>query len=180
MKILVHICCAPCFTYPHHRIQDQGDTVVGYWFNPNIHPFMEYCARRDAVKTYAALEDVTVIYDDYTLMHYLSMIITEIEQGNNRCLACYRYRLEKTADYAKKNGFDGFTTTLLSSHHQKHNKIREIGEKIAERDDILFYYQDFREGWSQGRALSMQYSLYRQRYCGCLWSEYERYTGIKD
>jgi predicted adenine nucleotide alpha hydrolase (AANH) superfamily ATPase len=123
------------------------------------------------------LEDVKVIYEDYALMPYLSMIIAEIEQGNDRCLACYRFRLEKTADYAKKNNFDAFTTTLLSSHQQKHKKIREIGEKIAERYDIVFYYQDFREGWNRGRALSMQYSLYRQRYCGCLWSEYERVKG---
>jgi predicted adenine nucleotide alpha hydrolase (AANH) superfamily ATPase len=175
MKILVHICCAPCFAYPHHRIQDQGHTVVGYWFNPNIHPFMEYCARRDAVKKYASLEDAMVIYDEYTLMPYLSRIIDEINKDKNRCLECYRHRLEKTAAYASINNFDGFTTTLLSSHHQKHKKIREIGEKIAEEYDTLFYYEDFRKGWDKGRALSTQYSLYRQRYCGCLLSEYDRY-----
>jgi len=126
--------------------------VVGYWYNPNIHPYMEYCARRDAVKQYASLEDVKVIYEDYALMPYLSMIIAEIEEGNDRCLACYRFRLEKTADYAKKNNFDAFTTTLLSSHQQKHKKIREIGEKIEERYDIVFYYQDFREGWNRVNA----------------------------
>ena len=175
MKILIHICCAPCFTYPYKRLADQGNTVVGYWFNPNIHPFMEYCARRDAVKKYASLEDVSVILEEEDIMPYLSIITHEIENGKNRCEACYRYRLEKTAIYASKNGFDSFTTTLLSSHNQKHTKIREIGEKVARKYDTLFYYEDFRQGLDIGKALSMQYSLYRQRYCGCLFSEYERF-----
>ncbi len=174
MHILVHICCAPCFAYPHKKLKEEGHEVVGFWYNPNIHPFLEYKAREDAVKKYALLEDVEVTYAEYDLFPYLQKAIKAMEKGE-RCTQCYEYRLEKTATYAKEKGYDAFTTTMLVSHHQKHNEIKKIGVMLSEKHNIPFHYADFREGWSQGKAITSQYSLYRQKYCGCIFSEWERY-----
>ena len=177
MQILVHICCAPCFAYPHKRLLEEGHSVVGYWYNPNIHPSMEYKARMDSVKKYASLENVDVVYANYDLFSYLSNAVKVMEKERDRCVACYEYRLKKTGEYAKENGFDAFTTTLLVSHQQKHEKIREIGESVSKKVGIPFHYEDFRKGWNQGKAIATQYGLYRQKYCGCIFSEWERYRG---
>ncbi len=177
MHILVHICCAPCFAYPHKKLLEEGHEVTGFWYNPNVHPFMEYKAREDAVKKYSSLENVEVIYGEYDLFEYLKESIKAMENGE-RCKKCYEYRLKRTAEYAKKEGYDAFTTTLLVSHHQKHNEIKQIGETISEKHKIPFYYEDFRQGWDQGKAIASQYSLYRQKYCGCIFSEWERYRSL--
>ena len=178
MKILVHICCAPCFAYPHKRLMEEGHEVIGYWYNPNIHPYMEYRAREDAPKKYAEIEGVEIVYDEYDFIAYLKMQLKNIERPE-RCKNCYAYRLEKAARYAKENGFDTFTTTLLVSHHQYHDEIKKIGEELAEKYNIEFYYEDFRKGWQQGKAIAKAYSLYSQKYCGCLISEWERFGGKK-
>jgi len=178
MKILVHICCAPCFAYPHKRLMEEGHKVIGYWYNPNIHPYMEYKTREDALKKYAEIEGVEIIYGEYDFIEYLKMQLKNIERPE-RCKNCYAYRLEKAARYAKENGFDAFTTTLLVSHHQYHDEIKKVGEELAEKYDIEFYYEDFRQGWQQGKAIAKTYSLYSQKYCGCLISEWERFGGKK-
>ena len=174
MKILIHICCAPCFAYPHNSLDVKGHEVVGYWYNPNIHPYMEYKAREDALKKYATIENVEVIYDDYPFIDYLKMQINNIE-GPTRCKHCYLFRLEKTAMYAKDHAFDAFTSTLLASPHQSHKNIKKIGENVSDQYDIMFYYEDFRLGWNQNRAIAKTHGLYSQRYCGCLISEWERF-----
>lgn len=179
MAVLVHICCAPCFAYPHKKLREEGHDVVGFWYNPNVHPYMEYRAREDAVEKYASLENVEMVYGDYDLQPYLEMSLAAMRDGGRRerCQQCYRYRLEKTARYAADNGFDAFTSTLLVSHHQQHAAIKDIGEELASQHDVPFHYRDFREGWDQGKAIATQYGLYRQKYCGCLFSEWERYRG---
>lgn len=176
MKILVHVCCAPCFAYPHKRLVEEEHEVVGFWYNPNIHPYMEYKARKDALKKYAEIEKVKIIYGTYDFIDYLKMQLKTTERPE-RCINCYLYRLEKTALYAKENDFDSFTTTLLVSHHQYHSEIKRIGEEIGERNGIPFYYEDFRVGWNQSKAITKLYSLYTQKYCGCLISEWERFGG---
>lgn len=177
MATLVHICCAPCFAYPHKKLHEEGHQVVGFWYNPNIHPYMECRAREEAVKKYASLEDVEVHYGDYDLLPYLEESIAAMNGGGQRerCQRCYRYRLAATAQHAADNGFDAFTSTLLVSHQQQHAALRDIGEELASRHRVPFHYQDFREGWNQGKAIATQYGLYRQKYCGCLFSEWERY-----
>lgn len=174
MKILIHVCCAPCFIYPHKRLVEEGHEVTGYWYNPNIHPYMEYKARKDALKKYAEIEGVEVVYDEYDFIEYLKMQLNEIKRPA-RCKNCYIYRLRKVAMYAKKHGFDAFTTTLLVSHHQYHEEIKKVGEEMAKEFEIDFYYEDFRKGWNQAKAIAKVYSLYRQKYCGCLISEWERF-----
>ena len=177
MKVLVHICCAPCFAYPHQHLEDMGHTVTGYWYNPNIHPTLEYNARRNALDVYAKLENVDIVFGEYDILGYMTAAVTAMN-NNRRCESCYHIRLSATAQYAHEHNYDAFTTTMLVSHQQKHNSIRDIGEQVANEWKVPFYYEDFRSGWPQGRAIAIQYGLYRQKYCGCLFSEWERYRSI--
>ncbi|HEC88528.1 MAG TPA: epoxyqueuosine reductase QueH [Thermoplasmata archaeon] len=178
MKILVHVCCAPCFAYVHERLTREEHDITGYWYNPNIHPYMEYKARRDALKKYAELENVKIVYESYDFIEYLKMQLKNAEKPD-RCLNCYSYRMKKTAEYAKKENFDTFTTTLLVSPYQYHEEIKKIGNDLSKKYGINFYYEDFRKGFNEGKAITKLYSLYRQQYCGCLISEWERFGGKK-
>jgi len=173
MKILLHICCANCAIYPLERMKEKGDEAVGYFFNPNIHPFQEYQKRLDALKQYSERVGLKVIYrDEYLLEEFLKNVSHRVEE---RCQYCYSVRLETTACEAKKQSFDGFSTTLLQSTHQNHALIKETGERLAREIGIPFYYEDFRQGWRKGMEVSKAMELYRQQYCGCIYSEKERF-----
>jgi len=173
MKILLHICCANCAIYPLERMKEKGDEAVGYFFNPNIHPFQEYQKRLDALKQYSERVGLKVIYrDEYLLEEFLKNVSHRVEE---RCQYCYSVRLETTACEAKKQSFDGFSTTLLQSTHQNHALIKETGERLAREMGIPFYYEDFRQGWRKGMEVSKAMGLYRQQYCGCIYSEKERF-----
>jgi len=173
LKILFHICCANCAIYPLERMKEKGDEAVGYFFNPNIHPFQEYQKRLDALKQYSERVGLKVIYrDEYLLEEFLKNVSHRVEE---RCQYCYSVRLETTACEAKKQSFDGFSTTLLQSTHQNHALIKETGERLAREMGIPFYYEDFRQGWRKGMEVSKAMGLYRQQYCGCIYSEKERF-----
>ncbi len=172
MRILVHICCAPCFTYPHKRLEEEGYEVTGFFYNPNIHPYEEYKSRRGTLEKYVELRAAKVIYkDDYDIESYLCGAL----DAEDRCRFCYTLRLAKTANTAVLLGFDNFTTTLLISPFQKHEIIAEVGRKIGDENGIDFYYEDFREGYRESRELARGLELYMQKYCGCIFSENERY-----
>ncbi|MBA3043989.1 epoxyqueuosine reductase QueH [archaeon] len=172
MKILVHACCAPCFIPVHKRLIDEGHRIAGFWYNPNIHPFMEYRARLEALMKYQSIEKIEIVYkDEYDLKEFLKGQIN----ADDRCRFCYSQRLNETAKTAKEKNFDAFTTTLLESPSQKHDMIKKIGEKIGKENNIRFYYEDFREWHEQGKKEASSLSLYRQRYCGCIFSEKERF-----
>ncbi len=173
MKILLHICCANCAIYPLERIKEKGEEAVGYFFNPNIHPYQEYQKRLDALKQYSEKVGLELIYrDEYLLEEFLRNVSHRVEE---RCQLCYTFRLEATARQAKDKGFDSFSTTLLQSTHQNHALIKETGERIAQEIGIPFYYEDFRQGWRRGVEVSKSMGLYRQQYCGCIYSEKERF-----
>jgi len=173
VKLLLHICCANCAIFPLERVKEKGDEVTGYFFNPNIHPFQEYQKRLEALKIYSEKAGLTVIYrDEYLLEEFLRSVSHQV---NERCQYCYSVRLEATAREAKKNGFDAFSTTLLQSTHQNHTLIKETGERIAREIGIPFCYEDFRQGWRKGLGVSKAMGLYRQQYCGCIYSEKERF-----
>jgi hypothetical protein len=177
MRVLLHICCANCAIYPLERIGEKGIEVVGYFFNPNIHPYQEYQKRLEALRQYSEMIGLKVIYrDEYLLEEFLRNVSQRPEE---RCQYCYSIRLEATAQEAKKNGFDQFSTTLLQSTHQNHRRIKETGEHFAKEVGIPFYYEDFRQGWKRGVEVSKSMGLYRQQYCGCIYSEKERYMGSK-
>jgi len=173
VKILLHICCANCAIYPLERMEEKGEQVVGYFFNPNIHPYQEYQKRLDALKKYSESVGLKVIYrDEYLLEEFLRNVSHRVEE---RCQYCYSSRLEATAREAKDGGFDQFSTTLLQSAHQNHALIKETGERVAQEVGIPFYYEDFRQGWKRGVEVSKTMGLYRQQYCGCIYSEKERF-----
>jgi predicted adenine nucleotide alpha hydrolase (AANH) superfamily ATPase len=173
MRILLHVCCANCAIYPLKVLSEAGHQVFGFWYNPNIHPFTEYQKRLDAVKSLEEIKSFPVFYhDSYDLEKFLKVAIQDVE---NRCGFCYKIRLIKAANYAKENDFDGFTTTLLISPYQKHEMIKEIGEKIGADLDIKFIYTDFRPGFYEGKNEGRSLELYSQKYCGCIFSEKERY-----
>jgi predicted adenine nucleotide alpha hydrolase (AANH) superfamily ATPase len=175
MKLLLHICCANCGIYPLERIKERGDKVVGYFFNPNIHPYQEYQKRLESLRQYSENVGLEVVYrDEYLLEEFLRNVSHRPEE---RCQYCYSIRLEATAQEAKKRGFDQFSTTLLQSTHQNHQLIKETGERVAKEIGVPFYYEDFRQGWKRGVEVSKAMGLYRQQYCGCIYSEKERYMG---
>ncbi len=173
MKLLLHICCACCTPYPLKILSEEGHRVSGFWYNPNIHPFTEYQNRLKAVKSFESLKSFPVFYNDsYDLEKYLKAVMNDLE---NRCSYCYKIRLIKTANQAIQQGFDGFSTTLLVSPHQKHELVKEIGEKIGKDLGIDFVYRDFRPGFYEGKDVAKKLDLYSQKYCGCIFSEKERY-----
>ncbi len=173
MRILLHICCANCAIYPFERMKERGDQVTGYFFNPNIHPYQEYQKRLESLRQYSQEVGLDVVYrDEYLLEVFLRNVSQRPEE---RCPYCYTTRLESTAKEAKNRGFDSFSTTLLQSNHQNHQRIKESGDRLAEEIGISFYYEDFRQGWRRGVEVSKAMGLYRQQYCGCIYSERDRY-----
>jgi len=174
LKLLLHICCAPCTIFPLQTLQNMDMEVSGYFYNPNIHPFREYEKRENTLKEYAHISGLEIIYNDqYDLEFFLSRTQP---WGSDRCRICYRIRLEATAKEAKARKLDAFSTTMLYSRYQKHDWIKEVGLEMEERYQIPFYYQDFRPGWNEGVQKSKELGLYRQPYCGCIFSEKERFA----
>jgi hypothetical protein len=172
-KILLHTCCGPCSIYPVDFLREKEIDVHGYFFNPNIHPYTEFARRRETLEKYAADINLKLIVDDdYRLEEFLQGVI---HRESNRCLICYAMRLEQTARIAKRGRFDAFTTTLLVSPYQKHELIREVGQSAGDKYGVPFYYEDFRPGYRDAVARSREMAMYRQAYCGCIYSEKERY-----
>lgn len=173
MKILLHICCAPCSIYPLQVFRDQGDEVMGFFYRHNIHPWTECIKREETLKTYAESIGLQIIYSQgYDLEAFLRNVAF---REANRCQSCYYERLKATALLAKHGKFDAFTSTLLYSKFQKHDLIKSIGESVGNSCGIPFYYQDFRQGWKIGVQESKRLQMYRQQYCGCIYSEKERF-----
>jgi predicted adenine nucleotide alpha hydrolase (AANH) superfamily ATPase len=151
---------------------------MGFFYNPNIHPYQEYQRRLEAVQIYTQQAAVEVIYrDEYNLEAFLRGVAFREEE---RCRFCHHLRLEATAQVARHGKFDAFTSTLLYSKHQDHELIKEIGEALAKEQGVQFLARDFRDGWKEGIEESKALGLYRQQYCGCIYSEKERYLGKKD
>jgi epoxyqueuosine reductase len=173
MKILIHICCAPCAIYPVTLLRKQGFEVMGFFYRHNIHPYTECLKRQQALEQYAKQIDLKVIYQEgYDLEGFLRKAVF---REDNRCMVCYHDRLTATAHIAKRGNFDFFTSTLLYSKFQKHEMIKSIGESVGKTLGVPFYYHDFREGWKEGIETSKRLGMYRQHYCGCIYSEKERF-----
>lgn len=173
MKILLHMCCGPCSCYPVKRLRELGFAPEGYFYNPNIHPYKEFQRRFETAAEFAAKMELPITIDDnYKLKEWLKRALAA-PQG--RCVECYESRLYQAAAFARENGFTSFTTSLLVSPYQQHDVIRSVGEKAAAYEGIRFFYDDFRMGWDEGVQLSLDMELYRQPYCGCIFSEQERY-----
>lgn len=177
-KILLHMCCGPCSCYPVKRLRELGYEPVGYFFNPNIHPYREFIQRIETAKEFASKSDMEIIVDDnYQLRDFLTRALSaEAEDANGRCQMCYTWRLEQAAAFAKENGYEVFTASLFVSPYQQHELMRETAAAAAKKEGIEFFYEDFRPGWQNGADISLEMELYRQPYCGCIFSEEERYS----
>ena len=173
MKTLLHICCAPCANMCIDTLRQDGQELVGYWYNPNIHPFTEYRARRNCLRDYAGTIALPLVErDDYGLRPFVRAVAEDIE---GRCVKCYEMRLFGAAEYAAANGFDSFTSSLFISPYQNHELLREVGERAADEFHVRFQYQDFRPLFRQGQERARELGFYMQKYCGCVFSEQERY-----
>ncbi len=172
--VLVHSCCAHCAAYTVDYWRGQGSEVSALWYNPNIHPYVEHQHRLDTMKSLA--QEVTlplIITEEYGIIDYFRQVVGHESQ---RCQYCFRLRLSKTVETARQRGFNAFTTTLLISPHQKHDLLQEIGNKLAEEKGVDFLYVDLRKRYSESRRMTKRQNLYRQQYCGCVYSEWERFA----
>ena len=170
--LLLHVCCAPCMVYPYRMLREKYD-VHAYFYNPNIHPFREYQARKECLTAYCAREEIAcTVHEKYGLKDFLQRVVFHEDE---RCGHCYQMRMQETARFAQENGFRRFSTTLLYSRYQNHRQIVEIGQQEAAAHNLDFYYEDFRTGWQWGIDESKKQEMYRQAYCGCIYSEQERY-----
>jgi len=175
IRILMHVCCAPCFVAPYYHLKNDYD-ITTFWYNLNIHPVAEYINRRDCLRDFVRREEILYIEEDeYGLIPFLDNTYKNID---SRCYYCYYDRLNFTAIKAKQEGYDYFSTSLLYSKFQNHDLIKEIASEIANIYQIEFFYKDFREFWKVGIDLSKEQNMYRQHYCGCIFSEMERYTNV--
>ncbi|WP_298273463.1 epoxyqueuosine reductase QueH [Geobacter sp.] len=173
MKLLLHICCAPCAIYPVGQLRDQGMAVTGFWYNHNIHPYQEYRRRLDTVREYAAAVELDIVYrDEYRLEEFLGSVA---QDPARRCLYCYFSRLDAVAAAAAELGYEAFSSALLYSRYQRHDDIVAGAERAAARHGVTFHYDDYRRGWQEGIRISKEMGLYRQQYCGCIYSEKDRY-----
>ncbi len=175
MKLLLHCCCGPCAIKPYRELKNEFDQVTGFYYNPNIHPFLEYQNRLNAIREYSSLNSFSLVEADYDYKNFFRRVVNKEDFGI-RCEICYRIRLEKTANYAKDNGFDVFTTTLLISPYQNQEKIVSIGEELAKKEGLKFLSRDLRGMFKESQIEAKDQNLYRQKYCGCIYSEKERYS----
>jgi len=177
MRILLHTCCAPCLVYPLDELRSEQHEVTALFFNPNIHPYSEFLRRLDAFTAYTRDHRVTVLNDNgLPDMEYWLREVAFRE--SYRCRICFHLRLDRTAALAVKKGFDAFSTTLLYSRFQKHDLLKATGEAVSQQHRIPFLYRDWRKGWNEGVKKYRGLGLYRQKYCGCVYSEKERAAKI--
>jgi len=176
-SLLLHSCCAPCSSAVIERLSDYFTLTVLY-YNPNIEPQEEYEKRKkeqiEFLKSFknGEVKFLDVEYDNSAFINMAKGLETEPE-GGIRCHRCYLLRLEKTAQMAKKNGYEYFTTTLTVSPYKNAQVINQIGENLASEYEVKYLYSDFKkeDGYKRSIELSKKYNLYRQDYCGCNFSK---------
>lgn len=171
MKMLVHTCCGPCLIHPSTSLRAGGFDITSLAYNPNIHPYTEYLVRLDTLERFCADEEIPLLQTDYDFYSYFQAVSFKEEK---RCEICYSLRLNKAARIAKERAFPSFTTTLLVSPYQDHELVKKVGEQAGRGNGVLFYYDDFRSGYREALAQARRRDMYRQKYCGCIFSEQER------
>ena len=172
-SVLMHTCCAPCSLSCIDPLRAEGIEPVAFWYNPNIHPWKEYEARRDCLLAYAPTIEMQVIVDeDYGLRTFVEHVASDID---HRCTYCCQHRLEETARYAAEHGYETFTSSLLASLYQDHDGIKAAAEEYARQYGVEFLYRDFRPNFRAGNQRARELGLYMQKYCGCVFSEQDRY-----
>ncbi|NIA12107.1 MAG: recombinase [Nitrospiraceae bacterium] len=175
--VLLHICCAPDATYPVFYLRGRHYKVTGFFYNPNIHPITEYEKRLSEIESFAKAVKMPLIKGNYDIKKWFDFIkgLEDEAEGGKRCYMCYMFRLERTAKLARELHFDYFTTTLSISPHKNSKWIFNISEEIENRYGVKFLQVDFkkRNGFKSSVVLSNYFNLYRQNYCGCVFSKIE-------
>lgn len=173
MKTLLHVCCGPCALYPVQVLREKGP-VHCLFFNPNIHPLTEYRRRLDCARSFCEENDIPFSVLDYAPEEYFRAVAGSENDAAARCSRCWEMRLAATARFARENGCQRFTTTLLVSPYQDIDRIGAIGTAIARAEGVAFYFADLRPGFRRAHAEARARGMYLQNYCGCLFSEIER------
>ena len=174
-KIFLHTCCAPCSVKCIEVLQEEGFEITAFWYNPNIHLWTEYKARRDTLVEYCKKQNIDVyMKDEYGLTSFIYEIYPNFD--STRCEICYKKRIEETAKQASSEGYSSFSTTLLISPYQNHDLICKIASAMAQKYEVEFKYIDFRPYFREGQRVARNMGLYMQKYCGCIFSEEERYS----
>ncbi len=184
-KLLLHACCAPCSSYVLEYLNEFFDITI-YYYNPNIYPSTEYQRRvnelKNFIKIFNSKNNINFIEENYNPEDYYNNIngTENLGERSIRCYNCYEFRMEKAAKFAEKNNYEYFTTTLSISPYKNSNWINEIGKTLEEKYNIKYLYSDFKKknGYKRSLELSKQYNLYRQDYCGCIYSKKERENKI--
>ncbi|MCL2615535.1 MAG: epoxyqueuosine reductase QueH [Dehalococcoidia bacterium] len=172
-KLLIHTCCAHCTAYTVEHWRSLGYDVTGLWFNPNIHPFTEHNLRLEAMQQFSHVMDFQlVVLEGYEFWEYFRRVAGH---ETERCGICFDLRLDRVARKAAEMGIGAFTSSLLISPHQQHEVAKTAGERVAAQNGVQFLYADLRKRYSDSRRITKPIELYRQQYCGCVYSEYERY-----
>ena len=186
MKILLHTCCAPCLIYPLSLLKDRGYEVLPFFYNPNVHPYREYSQRYLAALDYCREQGVELACGPYEMERFFYEVARVFApafggapEGEtaapHRCSLCFGIRLSRAAAEARARGIGEFTTTLLVSPYQDRGLVREAGHKAALEHGVLFLFEDMSDGYRRSMDLSREKGIYRQSYCGCVFSEKERY-----
>ncbi len=171
--VVLHTCCAPCSVKCIDELKKEGFEPLIYWYNPNIHPYTEYKNRKTTLVDYTKSKNLKIVLnDEYDLREFIKGVYPKF---SDRCEYCYSVRLSETAKYAAMNGYNLFSTTLLISPYQNHELIVKISEKAAKDYGVKFLYRDFRPYFREGQKMARELGLYMQKYCGCIFSEEERY-----
>ena len=185
MRILLHVCCGPCAIMPIHLLQQAGHDLAGWFYNPNIHPLAEYLRRRQGAAQVAASHAIPLFFPEHPPgsarpeapeYDVTAWCRAALDYEGGRCPYCRETRFDAVAKAARERGFEAFTSSLLYSRRQDHEGMRKAGEKAAATWGVTFLYQDFRPHWQEGIAASKELGIYRQQYCGCVFSEEERYA----
>lgn len=173
MRILLHACCAPCLVYPLDDLRSEGHDVTAIFYNPNIHPYTEYLRRLDAFTVYIQENNIRVINEDFRegMEEWLRQVAFREAQ---KCQICFHFRMDRIVRLAQAKGFDAFSTTLFYSRFQKHDLLKATCEALSEKYELPLLYKDWRTGWNEGVKRYRKLGLYRQKYCGCVYSEKER------
>lgn len=171
--LLLHVCCGPCSVYSVDHLRSEGFDVHGFFYNPNIHPYREYQKRLETLTDYAGRIDLPLtVQNSYDLDEFLARTAHRVQ---SRCPVCYEMRLRPTAEEAKRRGLSTFGTTLFISPYQNQDLLRETGHRLAAEYGLHFHDEDLRAGFREGQRRAREMGMYLQPYCGCIYSERDRY-----
>lgn len=177
-KLLLHVCCGPCSSYVLEYLSNFFEITI-LFYNPNIYPKEEYIRRKEELEKFIKLvyPNMKYVILDYDEKEFYDAVrgYEHLGEKSERCFKCYNLRLEKAAKFAKDNNYDYFTTSLSISPHKVSSKINELGEELEKTYNIKYLYADFkkRNGYKRSIEISKEYGMYRQEYCGCVYSKME-------